>query len=59
MIDQHPDWAAADVRSAIVNTAVRGVLKDTATGRTIVDNPNVVGAGLENLNNLGKPRTAP
>jgi hypothetical protein len=49
VIEQHPDWTAADVRSAIVNTAVRGVLKDTATGRTIVDNPNVVGAGLENL----------
>ena len=23
VIDQHPDWAAADVRSALVNTAVR------------------------------------
>jgi len=49
VIDQHPDWTSADVRSAIVNTAARGVLKDTATGRTVVDNPNVVGAGLENL----------
>ena len=51
VIDQHPEWTAPDVRSAIVNTAVRGVLKDTATGRTVVDNPNIVGAGLENLNN--------
>ena len=51
VIDQHPDWAAADVRSAIVNTAVRGVLRDFVTGETIVDNPNVVGAGLENLLN--------
>ena len=51
VIDQHPDWAAADVRSAIVNTAVRGVLRDFRTGATIVDNPNVVGAGLENLFN--------
>jgi subtilisin family serine protease len=49
VIQQHPDWTAADVRSALVNTATRGVLKDTATGRTIVDNPNIVGAGLENL----------
>jgi subtilisin family serine protease len=49
IIDQHPDWTAADVRSAIVNTAVRGVLKDAMTGKTIVDDPNVVGAGLENL----------
>src|SRR4029450_3488430 len=51
VIDQHPDWTAADVRSAIVNTAVRGVLRDFVTGKTIVDNPNVVGAGLENLLN--------
>lgn len=49
VIEQHPDWTAADVRSAIVNTATRGVLKDAVTGRTVVDNPNVVGAGLENL----------
>ncbi len=39
------------MRSAIVNTAVRGVLKDSATGATIVDNPNIVGAGLENAEN--------
>jgi subtilisin family serine protease len=51
VIDQHPDWTSADVRSAIVNTAVRGVLLDTATGTVVVDNPNIVGAGLENLLN--------
>jgi subtilisin family serine protease len=51
VIDVHPDWTAADVRSAIVNTAERGVLKDAVTGTNIVDDPNVVGAGLENLNN--------
>ena len=51
VIDQHSDWTAADVRSAIVNTAVQGVLKDSATGTTIVDNPNIVGAGLENVYN--------
>jgi minor extracellular serine protease Vpr len=51
VLEQHPSWTAADVRSAIVNTAVRGVLKDAATGKTIVDNPNVVGAGLENVFN--------
>jgi subtilisin family serine protease len=49
VIEQHPDWTSADVRSAIVNTARRGVLKDTATGRIVIDNPNVVGAGLEDL----------
>ena len=51
VVDQHGDWTAADVRSAIVNTAVRGVLKDSATGTTFVDNPNIVGAGLENVSN--------
>jgi subtilisin family serine protease len=49
VIEQHPDWTAADVRSALVNTATRGVLRDTATGRVVVDNPNVVGAGLLHL----------
>lgn len=51
VLDGHPTWTAADVRSAIVNTAVRGVLKDAATGTRIVDNPNIVGAGLENAEN--------
>ena len=51
VLDGHPNWTAADVRSAIVNTAVRGALKDSATGATFVDNPNIVGAGLENAEN--------
>ena len=58
VIDQHPDWTSADVRSAIVNTAVRGVLKDSATGKTIVDNPNIVGAGLENLHNAVRAKVS-
>lgn len=45
---QHPDWSAADVRSAIVNTATRGVLKDFALAQPVSD-VNIVGAGLENL----------
>lgn len=44
---QHPDWSAADVRSAIVNTAVQGTLK-TASG-AVVQDVNVVGAGREDL----------
>lgn len=46
---QHPDWSAAEVRSAIVNTATRGVLTDYQTGVNVVTDVNVVGAGLENL----------
>ena len=51
VLDAHPTWTAPDVRSAIVNTAVRGVLKDAATGTVFVDNPNITGAGLENAAN--------
>jgi minor extracellular serine protease Vpr len=45
---QHPDWSAADVRSAIVNTADRDVLKTASTG-VLETNVNVTGAGRENL----------
>ncbi len=48
---QHGSWSAAEIRSAIVNTAERGVLKDYRTGTTIVDDVNVIGAGRENLAN--------
>ncbi len=46
---QHPAWSAAQVRSAIVNTADEGVLKDYRDGTTVVTDPNIVGAGRENL----------
>lgn len=57
---QHPSWSAAQVRSAIVNTAERGVLKDYRFGMPVpnssppatygyVADVNVVGAGRENL----------
>ncbi|MEH6634440.1 MAG: S8 family serine peptidase [Halioglobus sp.] len=45
---QHPQWSAAEVRSAVVNTAQRGVLLDYQDAAP-VDDVNVVGAGLENL----------
>jgi subtilisin family serine protease len=47
---QHPDWSAAEIRSAIVNTADRGVLKNFSTGNA-ESNVNIVGAGRENLAN--------
>lgn len=49
VIGQHPDWSAAQVRSAIVNTADLGVLTDYQTGSVIVTDPNIQGAGRENL----------
>ena len=45
---QHPGWSAAEVRSAVVNTAQRGVLNDYSTAAPVSD-VNIVGAGLENL----------
>jgi subtilisin family serine protease len=45
---QHPGWSAADVRSAIVNTAERGVLRSYSTA-VLQDNVNINGAGRENL----------
>jgi len=47
---QHPDWSAAQVRSAIVNTADEGVLKLPATPSVVfATDVNVIGAGRENL----------
>jgi subtilisin family serine protease len=45
---QHPTWSAAQVRSAIVNTADQGILK-TSSGAAIQSDPNVIGAGRDNL----------
>jgi minor extracellular serine protease Vpr len=45
---QHPDWSAAEVRSAIVNTADRGVVKGLDNTTILVD-ANKVGTGRENL----------
>jgi subtilisin family serine protease len=46
---QHPSWTAAQVRSAIVNTADEGSLTSYKDGSTIVTDPNIIGAGRENL----------
>jgi minor extracellular serine protease Vpr len=45
---QHPTWSAAEVRSAIVNTADRGVLRNFSTG-ALQNNVNINGSGRENL----------
>ncbi len=44
----HPTWTAAQVRSAIVNTAAVGVVKTAAGGAAVAD-VNIVGAGLLDL----------
>jgi subtilisin family serine protease len=49
---QHPSWSAAEVRSAIVNNATQGVLRNFQTGAVLSPaDPNIVGAGLDNLAN--------
>ena len=45
---QHPGWSAAQVRSAIVNTADQGVLKKSGS-TDLESDANVIGAGRENL----------
>lgn len=45
---QYPGWSAANVRSAVVNTAQRGVLGGYADAAPVAD-VNIVGAGLEDL----------
>ena len=48
VLSQHPTWSAARVRSAIVNTADQGVLKNFSTG-AIETQVQITGAGRENL----------
>jgi minor extracellular serine protease Vpr len=51
VIGQHPDWSSDEVRSAIVDTADQGVLTDFQTGKSVVTDPNIVGAGRDDLAN--------
>jgi subtilisin family serine protease len=44
----HPTWTAAQVRSAVVNTADSGVLKSATSGNPVSD-VNLIGSGRENL----------
>ena len=45
---QQPTWSAAQIRSAIVNTADQDVLKQ-ATSTALETNVNKIGSGLDNL----------
>jgi subtilisin family serine protease len=48
VLAQHPGWTAAQIRSAIVNTADQNVLKKFSTGATETD-VNIIGNGRDNL----------
>ena len=49
VLGQHPTWSAAQVRSAIVNTADEGVIKNS-NGTTVSTDPNLIGAGRDDVN---------
>jgi hypothetical protein len=55
---QHPDWSAAEIRSAIVNTAARGVLRRSTNPALFETNVNIVGAGREDLANAAAAAVA-
>jgi subtilisin family serine protease len=54
---QHPDWSAAQIRSAIANTADRFSVKDSS-GTASIQDVNVIGGGLENLYNAVNAQVA-
>ena len=54
---QHPAWSAAQVRSAIVNTADQGVLKNSS-GSAFVTAVNTIGAGRANAQSATLARVA-
>ncbi len=45
----HPSWSAAEVRSAIVNTADQGTLKSFVANQPNLTDVNIIGTGRENL----------
>lgn len=48
MRQQHPDWSAAEIRSALVNTADHPVVKNLANN-ALLSNANLIGSGRVNL----------
>jgi minor extracellular serine protease Vpr len=57
VLGQHPSWSAAQVRSAVVNTADQNVLKQS-TSTTEETNVFVIGAGRENLTSAVNAKVA-
>ena len=49
ILGQHPTWSAAQVRSAIVNTADQGVIMNTAD-TALESDVNIIGAGRDDVN---------
>lgn len=49
VLSQHRGWSAAQVRSAVVNTADQGVLKKTTAPIALETDVNVIGAGRDNV----------
>jgi subtilisin family serine protease len=49
----HPNWTAAQVRSAIVNTAQEGLLRHPETG-VVTNDALIVGAGLLDVDAAGR-----
>jgi minor extracellular serine protease Vpr len=49
ILGQHPTWSAAQVRSAIVNTADEGVILKS-NGLTTATDVNLIGAGRDDVN---------
>jgi minor extracellular serine protease Vpr len=53
LIGEHPTWDAWEIRSAIVNTADQGVIKNVL-GTAVQNDVNIVGSGRENLDSAVK-----
>jgi subtilisin family serine protease len=49
VISRFPGWSAAQVRSAIVNTADQGTVTSHTDGTTVLVDPTIIGSGRENL----------
>ena len=55
---QHPTWSAAQIRSAIVNTADQNVVKAASGSGALETNVNAIGAGRANLGSATNAKVA-